>query len=91
MVQRHHDEQLKEKHEGEAPEAQGKRGDADKEKLPDITMASSERATFIPENDDSSFDNDSETPIDEKDADIDRDIGCKSSSVDVNVWLLTIV
>lgn len=74
VIQRHHEEQSKEKHDGDA-EPQGKRSDMDKEKLPDITMASSERATFIPEHDDMSYDNDSDTPIDEKDLDMDRDVG----------------
>lgn len=43
-------------------------------------MSHSERATFIPENDDvSTFDNDSDTPLDEKEHEPDgRDIGSKS-------------
>lgn len=79
LVQRHHDEEMRAKREAEQAEQQARRGEADKDKLPDITMAHSERVSFIPENDDtSSFDNDSDAPIEEKEPEPDsRDLGSK--------------
>ncbi len=71
MVQRYHEDQLKAKREAES-ELQTRRGDGDKEKLPDITMTTSERATFIPEHDDLS-DDESTTPVDEKEKEVEPD------------------
>ena len=79
LVQRHHEEDQRAKREAEQAEQQAKRSEADnKEKLPDITMAHTERATFIPEHDDaSSFDNDSsDEPLEEKEPEPEsRDLG----------------
>ncbi|KAI0340907.1 ARM repeat-containing protein [Trametopsis cervina] len=73
LVQRHHEDQLKAKKAAEAEHVS--RTDGDKEKLPDITMAASERAAFVPEYDEEFVDDVSITP-DEKDGDIDeRDLG----------------
>ncbi|CAL1700422.1 unnamed protein product [Somion occarium] len=76
-VQKRHEEQARAKREAETASLRTRGGEVEKDKLPDITMAHAERATFIPENDDvSTFDNDSDTPIDEKEPELDgRDLG----------------
>ena len=77
FVQRRHEEELRAKREAEQAEQQARKIETDKDKLPDITMAHTERATFIPENDDtSSFDNDSDELLEEKEPEPDtRDLG----------------
>ncbi|PIL37367.1 hypothetical protein GSI_01060 [Ganoderma sinense ZZ0214-1] len=73
VVQRRHEEQLKAKREATVMEA-SRRAEAEKEKLPDITMEHHERASFIPENDDV-FDNDLETPEEKQEDQELRDSG----------------
>ncbi|PSR93781.1 hypothetical protein PHLCEN_2v4676 [Hermanssonia centrifuga] len=92
MVQRYHEDQLKAKREAES-ELQTRRGDGDKEKLPDITMATSERATFIPEHDDLS-DDESTTPVDEKEKEVepaDRERGTWFPGIGVRIDYASIV
>lgn len=80
LVQRHHEDQLRVKRAAEA-EHLPRSTDGEKEKLPDITMANSERAAFVPEYDEESIDDDSTSPFDEKDGDFeDRDTGSTSNS-----------
>ena len=74
MVQKAHADKLRKEAEAEQ---QSRKMDAEKEKLPDITMATSERATFLPENDEIVSDTDSVTPVDEKDGEEGRDRGGK--------------
>ena len=75
IVQRRHEEQLRAKREATVTEA-SRRAEAEKDKLPDITMDHHERATFIPENDDV-FDNDLDTPEDKQEDQELRDSGGK--------------
>ena len=83
---RQHEEPGKAKREAEVASVRSRGVDGDREKLPDITMLHSERATFIPENDDASIlDNDSDTHLNEKDHESDgRDIGSQLESL--HVW-----
>ena len=76
IVQRRHEEQLKAKREATVTEA-SRRAEAEKEKLPDITMEHHERAPFISENDEV-FDNDLETPEDKQEEQELRDSGGES-------------
>lgn len=81
LVQRHHEDHLRAKRAAEA-EHLSRGTDGDKEKLPDITMATSERAAFVPEYDEESVDDASISPFDEKDGDVDeRDLGSKSQEI----------
>lgn len=74
MAQRAHDIETKAKREAESDQ-HSRRTDGEKERLPDITMAGSERVEFVPEYDEESID-DSPTPVEEKDGAIDsRDLG----------------
>ncbi|THH29667.1 hypothetical protein EUX98_g4525 [Antrodiella citrinella] len=93
LVQRHHEEELRAKREAEQAEHQARRTDVDKEKLPDITMAHSERATFIPENDDtSSYDNDSDPGVEEKEPEPDtRDLGTWVPGLGVKIDYASII
>lgn len=75
FVQKRHEEQLKAKREATITEA-SRRIEADKDKLPDITMDQSEHANFIPENDEV-FDNDLETPEEKPEDQELRDTGGK--------------
>ena len=59
MVQRAYAQRIRRDAEAEQ---QSRKADGEKEKLPDITMASVERATFLPEHDDDLSDDDSTTP-----------------------------
>lgn len=77
IVQRRHEEQLRAKREATVTEA-SRRAEAEKDKLPDITMDHHERATFIPENDDV-FDNDLDTPEDKQEDQELRDSGGEPS------------
>ena len=72
MVQKAHADKLRKEAEAEQ---QSRRTDGEKEKLPDITMATSERATFLPENDELGSDVDSVTPVEEKEGEEGRDRG----------------
>jgi vacuole morphology and inheritance protein 14 len=75
IVQRHREDQLKAKRTAEA-ESISRGVEGDKEKLPDITLAASERAAFVPEYDEDSIDDTSTVPLDEKDGEVDeRDLG----------------
>ncbi|KAL4247019.1 VAC14 family protein [Abortiporus biennis] len=78
IVQKQHEEQLRAKREAEIAEL-ARKAEAEKEKLPDITMAHPERASFIPEtdNDDSPYENDldSEAPLEEHESESERDLG----------------
>ncbi|EJF62368.1 ARM repeat-containing protein [Dichomitus squalens LYAD-421 SS1] len=73
VVQKRHEDQLKAKREATITEA-SRRIEAEKEKLPDITMEHPERAPFISENDDV-FDNDLETPDEKPEEQELRDTG----------------
>ncbi|KAI0920953.1 hypothetical protein AcW2_006075 [Taiwanofungus camphoratus] len=73
-VQRRNEEQLKLKR--EAAVEQNRHAETEKERLPDITMANSERGTFIPEDDNGAFDDSSLASPDEKQSEHDgRDAG----------------
>lgn len=74
MVQRAFAERARREAEGEHP---SRKTDAEKDKLPDITMASSERATFLPEHDDDLSDDESTTPVEEKETEEVRERGSK--------------
>ena len=75
MSQHAHELELKAKQDAES-DSTSRRTDGEKEKLPDITMATSERVEFVPEYDEDSLDDESRTPVDEKDDDLDpRDVG----------------
>ena len=63
-----------------------RRADGERERLPDITMASSERATFLPENDDAVSDDDSATPNDEREGEEERDRGGTSNIACPNIY-----
>ncbi|KAH8096728.1 ARM repeat-containing protein [Cristinia sonorae] len=93
LVQRHHEEELRAKREAEQAEQQARRAEADGGKLPDITMAHSERAAFVPENDDtSSFEQDLDTPVDEKEPIPDtRDLGTWVPGLGVKIDYAAIV
>lgn len=76
IVQRRNEEQLKLKR--EAAVEQNRHAETEKERLPDITMANSERGTFIPEDDNGAFDDSSLASPDEKQSEHDgRDAGRK--------------
>lgn len=74
MVQRAFAERARREAEGEHP---SRKTDVEKDKLPDITMASSERATFLPEHDDDFSDDESTTPVEEKETEEVRERGSK--------------
>jgi vacuole morphology and inheritance protein 14 len=72
LTQRAHAQNLLGKRDGDFD----RRTDGDREKLPDITMTTSERAEFLPEYDEESVDDESRTPVDERYDDADtRDTG----------------
>ena len=74
LTQRAHAQNLLGKRDGDSD----RRTEGDKEKLPDITMATSERVEFLPEYDEESVDDESRTPVDEKYDYVDpRDAGGK--------------
>lgn len=78
MSQHAHELELKAKQDAESDNT-SRRADVEKEKLPDITMATSERVEFVPEYDEESLDDEARTPVDEKYDDIDsRDVGGES-------------
>lgn len=85
MVQRAHADGMKK---DTGAEQQSRKTDAEKESLPDITMASSERATFLPEHDDGSSDTESVTPVEEKEVDDGRDRGSKHEASIVGYAIL---
>lgn len=72
-VQKRQEEQAKVKREATLAES-SRRNDADRERLPDITMDHSERGAFIPEHDDV-FDNDLENHDDGQDEQEVRETG----------------
>lgn len=77
MVQREYEARLKSEADNDL---QSRRTEADKDKLPDITIADSERAAFVPENDGYSLDDESMTPTEDKEAEVDgRDLGSTST------------
>lgn len=83
--QARHEEELRKKREEENADLT-RRAEGDKEKLPDITMSHSEKASFIPdpESYDSPFD-DQYTPPDEIELEYeDRDLGGTSLLASMN-------
>ncbi|EKM59273.1 uncharacterized protein PHACADRAFT_113764 [Phanerochaete carnosa HHB-10118-sp] len=72
MAQRAHELEIRAKREADSDQ-QSRRAGVDKDNLPDITLASSERAEFVPEYDEDSVDDESRTPVDDRDGDGDVD------------------
>ena len=74
-VQKSHEEELRAKQEAENADF-ARRMEGDKDRLPDITMAHSEKATFIPvpEPPESPFD-DQDTPVEKSGEYEERDLG----------------
>ncbi|KIP12787.1 hypothetical protein PHLGIDRAFT_97459 [Phlebiopsis gigantea 11061_1 CR5-6] len=91
MSQHAHELELKAKQDAES-DSTSRRADAEREKLPDITMANSERVEFVPEYDEESLDDESRTPVDEKDDDLDsRDVGVWERGLGVKIDYAAIV
>ncbi|GJE84292.1 ARM repeat-containing protein [Phanerochaete sordida] len=72
VAQRAHELEVRAKREADSDQ-QSRRTTAEKDNLPDITLANSERVEFVPEYDEDSVDDDSRTPVDERDGDGDID------------------
>lgn len=75
MTQHNHERELRAKREADLDQHL-RRTEGEREKLPDITMATSERVEFVPEYDEESIDDESRTPVEERDGEMDvRDAG----------------
>lgn len=66
MAQRAHELETRAKREAESDQQSRRMGG---DNLPDITLATSERAEFVPEYDEDSVDDESPTPVDEREGD----------------------
>ena len=75
MTQHNHERELKAKRDMDLDQHL-RRTEGEREKLPDITMATSERVEFVPEYDEESIDDEVHTPVEEREGDLDiRDAG----------------